>query len=408
MQRYMDSRQQQQPTRRVETEQEEMARRVEAAAEKMKSEMRWFVEEARVRVDDRWRYRMEAERREREMRRRGVWVEEEEAMEVDTRRMEEVRGEMAMPVGEVYQEVDSMVLEWLTMAMGVVGWYFEMAFKGLVKWGGAGGGIWLAYRVLRYFSKHEYERQDSTVDWFLQLALHFSASFLGTIVLPLAVVFGAGWLIVGHDDAVKVCYLCGRTPIDQLHVKYTAGVDLCWNCRVEHEERILKEQDDGAVEQWNREHRMEKKQDRRQEEEGYAQKAATLSSGQRSSPVPWRPQPPNPSVLSLLCSFEDEAKRYSDFRRHNPGEKKYRQKLYNSFEAKQAFMTPIVEERDEYTGPMTRSMKKKKMGMASHKTWNDAWFAETDARLPIETRRLLWPQQPASSKWEKSPYKRFL
>lgn len=292
------------------------------------------------------------------------------------------------------------------MVIRIVSFELKVLTKGALKMAGIAGAVWLAYRVVRYFMKEDYQREGDRVDWFLQVGLHFSFAIFGTLILPILILATFWAFVVGLDDAVQVCNLCGGRPVDQQHVKHTEGADLCLGCRIEHEERIKNEKElgfsmkDAVVGGIMVQHIVAAKK-KKQEEEEYARKASTLPSGQRFSPVLWRPQPPNPSVLSPLYSSEDAAKGYSDYRPHSPA-KNQRQRMYNSFEARQAFMTPIAEE-DEYTGPITRSMRK---GTQSEKAWNDTLFAEADARLPMEIRRLLQRQRP--TKWEKTPNKRFL
>ncbi|KAI4269903.1 MAG: hypothetical protein L6R35_006654 [Caloplaca aegaea] len=395
------------------------ARKIEEAAQAARSRMKWLDDGVEgIRVDDRWRYRMEAERREREMRRRGVWVEEK-VPEVKEVVLEERRVEDEVLVQQMHeQSLCERISATALTALGVTaffGYYVEELFKQIVKTGAVGCGVWLAYRLVRFFTKYDYEREGNRVDRLLSVGIDFSTTVFLTLILPISLAFAVGWLVVGHNDRVEVCNLCGRTPISQLQINHTNGVDLCLKCRFEHETRIEGEKQLEAVKQ-RRAYEMgttveavEKKIKLRKakeeaaaaEEERYAQKASRLPSGQRSSPEPWSRRPRGQEVLDLLCNFEDAKAQYSGFPHRIPGQ---RQKLYNAFEAKQAFITPIIEEGG-YTGRVTRSMRKE---MRSQRRWKDECFAETDARLPAETRQVHWPQQPMGSKWEKRPNKRFL
>ncbi|KAL8896698.1 MAG: hypothetical protein Q9207_007581 [Kuettlingeria erythrocarpa] len=397
----------------------EMEEKIEAAARAAKARMglsdevsRMGVAMGTLRVDDRWRYRMRAEDREREMRRRGVPVPvvvEGEECEGDPMDVDDPVLVYAVQQPQVQSRVDTAVaaaVDWMAMVKRVVSTEVRLLTKELLTVGRMAGAVWLAYRVVRFFMKEEYEREGNRVDWFLQLALHVvSGSFL-TLILPFLIVFAFRQFLIGLDNAVEICNLCGGGPVDQQHIQYTEGVDLCQGCRFEQEEHIRNEKEwefwkkDAVLGGMRLEARTAAKKKKHDEMEN-ARKASTLPSGQQFSPVPWRQPPPRPSVLSQLCSSEDEEAGYSGYRHQNPAQN-HRQKQYNSFEAKQAFMTPIAEE-DEYAGPTTRSMRK---GMQSRNTWNDALFAEADARLPIETRRLLRPRPTTS--WEKTPNKRFL
>ncbi|KAL8654632.1 MAG: hypothetical protein Q9210_001389 [Variospora velana] len=414
------------PLTRVDEEREEAAqkvqaarleaRKIEEAAQAARSRMKWLDDGVEgIRVDDRWRYRMEAERREREMRRRGVWVEEKvpevKEVVVEERRVED---EVLVQIHEqlLWERISATALTALEV-MDFFGHRVAELSKQIVKTGAVGCGVWLAYRLVRFFTKYDYEREGNRVDRLLSVGIHISATVFLTLTLPIGIAFAVRWLVVGHNDRVEVCNLCGRTPICQLQINHTNGVDLCLKCRLEHEDRIEGEKRLEAVKQ-RRAYEMgttvealekkiklrKAKEEAAAEEERYAQKASRLPSGQRSSPEPWSRRPRGQEVLDLLCNFEDAKAQYSGFPHRIPGQ---RQKLYNAFEAKQAFMTPIIEEGG-YTGRVTRSMRKE---MRSHKTWKDDCFAEADARLPAETRRVLWPQQPMGSKWEKTPNKRF-
>ncbi|KAI4201847.1 MAG: hypothetical protein LQ348_001592 [Seirophora lacunosa] len=397
-------------------EAEETAKKTEEAARAARARMTWLDEweGVKLRGDGSWRCRMEAEWRERELRRRGLWVEEVKQDGVVKRPDERLVEDEEQVEDEELVEIKTALVKALEV-MAVCGHWVEDLFKKGVKTGAFGGGFWFAYRLLRYFTKHDYQRESNRVDRLLSAGIHFSASIFLVIILPIGTAFAVGWLGVGHNDRVEVCNLCGRTPICQLQINHTNGVDLCLKCRLQEEDRMEGEkrlevakqrwayEKGTTVEAWEKKIKKKKKKKEEAaavaaEEERYAQTASRLPSGQRSSPAPWTQRPRGQEVIDLLCSFEDAKAQYSGFPHRIPGQ---RQKLYNTFEAKQAFMRSIGE-GGGYTGQVTPSMRKE---MRSHQTRKDAWFADVDARLPVETRRVLWPQ---SSKWEKTPSKRFL
>ncbi len=378
-------------------ERAEMEEKIEAAAQVARAQMGVSDEIRKIgaatgtlKVDDRWRY---------QSREFGG-----DPMDVDT--PVQVR---AVQQPQLQSRVDTAVaaaVDWMAMAKRAVSKEIRLLTGEVLTVARWAGAVWLAYRVVRFFMKEEYEREGNRVDWFLQLALHvISASFL-TIILPVLIFIAFWQFLVRLNDAVEICNLCGGGPVHQQHIQYTEGVDLCQGCRIQQEERIRYEKEWGfgkenAVIGGIRLEAITAAKKKKQEEMANARKASTLPSGQQFSPVPWRQPPPSPSILSQPYNYGGEAAGYSDYRRQSPI-MNHRQKQYNSVGAKQAFMTPIAEE-NEYAGPTTRSMRR---GMQSRNTWNDALFAEADARLPWETRRLLRPQP--TTRWEKTPNKRFL
>ncbi|KAL9008399.1 MAG: hypothetical protein Q9173_006470 [Seirophora scorigena] len=224
-------------------EAEETAKKIEEAAQAARARMTWLDEweGVKLRGDGSWRYRMEAERRESELRRRGLWVEEVKQDVVvkrpDERLMEDERL-VEDEVPEQTQEEIKIALVKALEVMAVCGYWVEALYKKGVKTGAFGGGFWLACRLVRYFTKHDYEREGSRVDRLLSAGIHFSACIFLVIILPIGIAFAVGWLGVGHNDRVEVCNLCGRTPICQLQINHTNGVDLCLKCRLEEEDRI--------------------------------------------------------------------------------------------------------------------------------------------------------------------------
>ncbi|KAL8748965.1 MAG: hypothetical protein Q9184_006999, partial [Pyrenodesmia sp. 2 TL-2023] len=196
-------------------EREEMEEKVEEAARVMRKEMaaRLGVSVGEdglglgmgmeIKVDDRWRYRMRAEDRDRELRRRGipVVVEDGQEMEVD----EPVRVYEVQPQEQVqgFEKALTASVEWMRMVVRIVSFELKILTKGALKIAGLAGAVWLAYRVVRYFMKEDYQREGDRVDWFLQVGLHFICAIFGTLILPI-LIFAAFWtFVVGLDNTVQ-------------------------------------------------------------------------------------------------------------------------------------------------------------------------------------------------------------
>lgn len=245
-----------------------------------------------------------------------------------------------------------------------------------------GCGVYLAYRLVRYFGKQDYERANNSIDQLLGIVIDFTVSVVAALLLPLATILGfRSFVWVGHHDAVEVCDLCGGGPVCQSYIDHTNGINLCAEHRWSEENRLRKANAYEAQEQWV-ESLNEKKSETENDD---VQRASVLPSGRRFSPVPFPPRPPHPLAFDRGYSSSDAGGRYSGSRHHNPGRVERQRLDDNSFGDNQAFLT-------------TRKRR-------------EAWYAHHDALLPPETQRVLWSQsqsRASSSKWSPTPSKRFL
>ncbi|KAI4138227.1 MAG: hypothetical protein L6R39_006907, partial [Caloplaca ligustica] len=277
-------------------EKRELDRRIEAAAAARREEMKWF--DVGMRVDDRWRERMDAKMYGRPVE-HGF-----EEMEVD-RSQAEMAYQMPVPQQQQQQQPEQetetaliVVLEWLLQTLVVTGHYFEVVMKKVVKTCAAVGGLWFLYRLLAYFTKEDYARRGNEVDIFLTAMLQAITTIFLALILPIFVI-GGGYFI-RHDNRIQVCHLCGREgPIDQQHVNHTRGIDLCLKCRWENEYRIAEEEalKTAKIERAREmgttyealEAEVAKRKQREAAEAEHLRTASRPPSGQRFSPAPARP-----------------------------------------------------------------------------------------------------------------------
>ncbi|KAI4176893.1 MAG: hypothetical protein LQ343_000750 [Gyalolechia ehrenbergii] len=145
-----------------------------------------------------------------------------------------------------------------------------------------GCGVYLAYRLVRYFGKQDYERANNSIDQLLGIVIDFTVSVVAALLLPLATILGfRSFVWVGHHDAVEVCDLCGGGPVCQSYIDHTNGINLCAEHRWSEENRLRKANAYEAQEQWV-ESLNEKKSETENDD---VQRASVLPSGRRFSPL---------------------------------------------------------------------------------------------------------------------------
>lgn len=239
------------------------------------------------------------------------------------------------------------------------------------------GIVWVGYRVVRFFAKEWWERENS-IDYHLAIGLHLLSCLL-IAVGPVGLLFAIIDRLIRHHNAVEVCNLCG-SPSSCKHMHDIHGTKVC------------------AGDLWNQENRITQELQTEPEQqrdvsggEYDLQRASTLPSGKQFSPVPWALRPPRLTAFDRLCNSAAGGVRCSGSRRHIPRVSRC-QRTFNSFEATLFFMTPIDE--DEYIS----AVRTKKRG--------EIWEGMPDGVKP-EVRRHLWSHIPTNTT-TKSPFKRFL
>ncbi|KAI4244335.1 MAG: hypothetical protein L6R40_003061 [Gallowayella cf. fulva] len=230
------------------------------------------------------------------------------------------------------------------------------------------GLLWGGYRVVWFFAKDEWEREND-VDFVVSLGLHvLCALFCVITFLGVGSTIVRTW-VVRHDNGIQV------GDLDSTSIGYQHGFDI-------HGTKILNDP---------RVHQEARMAVGKQED---LQKASTLPSGRQFSPVPLAPPPRRLTAFDRLYNSAAGGVRYSGSRCRNPGKaSERRQHIFNSFEANLFFMTPIDEDKE-----MTALRTKKR---------DEIWRRIPDGVKP-EVRRLLWPTCSAQNINTETPFKRFL
>lgn len=205
-----------------------------------------------------------------------------------------------------------------------------------VRYGVYSFGLWLFYRLSSSWIQEKYE-PENVVDWILSL-IFLSIDNTGTrAFLVLTVIISpALWLLVGHDNAVKVCDLC-KEPASSEHAIHTSERNLCNSHRSIEETRIR----DELIAQKEYEGIQSRKEDSR--------KAATLPSGQRFEPVPWTLPPRNHPISGRTYNYGAVGAQRLGGPHHTPIIPKRQPSTYAGFKSFgdwQGIMTPIEEEEE--------------------------------------------------------------
>ena len=95
--------------------------------------------------------------------------------------------------------------------------------------------VWIGYRVVQFFSKEWWEREDS-VDFVLSVGFHLLSCLLLAIG-PVGIGFALLARFVRHHNAVEICNLCGKPASDKLK-HHNNGRNLCTGNRPNEEIRL--------------------------------------------------------------------------------------------------------------------------------------------------------------------------
>lgn len=180
---------------------------------------------------------------------------------------------------------------------------------------------WFAYRFLLFWTKEEYEKQNS-VDFALTHIIHVSCAF-SVLLVPLAAFFGLPILVDLFRDnrpPIERCELC-TDPVSAEETQNTMGRRMCEGHREAEEAHIAQEVEQREEQRLRQKYRSEPPP--RHWMDGFApveehrkkynlNAAATLPSGEQFRPVPFQSLGQRLSTTKLVYNENWEAERAAE------------------------------------------------------------------------------------------------